>query len=45
LAFGNWPLAIDFFIVTSISVFHQIGDEQKLRPEYQVFNFKLITER
>jgi len=45
LAFGNWPLAIDFFIVTSISVFHQIGDEKQLRHEFQVFNFKLITAR
>jgi hypothetical protein len=33
-------LAFDFLIVTAIFVFHKIGDEKKLRHEYQIINFK-----
>jgi hypothetical protein len=29
LAFGKWPLAIDFLTVTTIYIFHQTGDEKK----------------
>jgi hypothetical protein len=45
LAFRKWPLPGGILIVTAIFIFHQIGDEEKSRPEFQIINFKLITHR